>query len=190
MPIGKWKKIKTEESYQCGRWYRVDKDRVITPGGKEGEYYVIRRNPTVAIIPIDKDGNTYLTLQHRYAVNSLSLELPMGYANGRGKKELMSSAKREMEEEVQLASGKWKEIGCFNVGSGISNIVAHLFLAKDVCSKENPRTDALDKNVHETVKCSYAELRKMIAVGAIKDSLTLSAFVIADSKGIFDEFKK
>lgn len=189
MKLGKWKKVKTEEIYNCGKWYKVEKDKVITPGGKDGVYYVIRRDqPSVVIIALDKKGNIYLTNQHRYSVNKFSTEFPAGYANK--KESLIKSAKRELAEEMLLASKNWRKIGEYIEVLGISSMKMNIFLAKNCYELKTTKKDPLDKNLHETVILKYNELKKKIAMGEIFDSVTLCAFAVAESNGIFDKYKK
>lgn len=184
--IKKWQKIRTQESYQCGMFYRVDKDQVVTPGGKNSTYYVVRKSPVVTIIAIDQDGYFYLTRQHRYAVNRFSLEfISGGSENGT----ILASAKRELEEEAQLTSKKWKKIACFDEANGISDIKTYVFIAENVTKKIVAKKDPLDENLHETKKVTYADLRTLIATNKIMDSLSLAAFAIAEVKGYFNKYK-
>lgn len=189
MKLGKWKKIKTEEVYQCGKWYRVEKDKVLTPGGKEGIYYVIRRDqPSVVMIALDKEGNIYLTNQHRYSIDKFSIELPSGWVD-KGET-LLNSAKRELAEEVSLASNNWKKIGQYVQNLGMSSLKMNIFLAENCYKLDDIKKDPADKNLHETLILKYNELRKKIAKREIPDSVTLCAFAIAESQGIFDKYNK
>ena len=180
--IKKWKKVKTEETYRCGKWYRVDKDKVITPGGKEGIYYVIRKTPSVIIIPVDKKGDIYLTKQHRYPIGEYLLEFPAGHSDG--EKKSLQCAKKELEEEMGLISKKWQYLGYFYESLGMSNIMIYTYVAKEVTKKEDSAKDPLDKNLHETNIVSIRKLKELIGKNKIKDGLTLAAFIMASEKGI------
>ena len=187
--LGKWKKIKTEEVYHCGKWYRVEKDKVLTPGGKEGVYYVIRKDQSsVVIIAVDKNNNIYLTRQHRYTVNKFSVEFPAGWTDK--KEPILHSAKRELAEEMSLASNNWKKIGEYIQVAGMSSLKMSIYLAKDCRKSEKIKKDPSDKNLHETLILKYFELRKLIATGKIFDSVTLCAFAVAESQGVFDKHKR
>ena len=180
----KWKKIKTLETYDCGGHYRIDKDRVLTPGGKETDYFVQRMEPTASVIPIDKSGKIHMTSQHRYPTDTFTLELPAGKAGGNNKKELFESAKRELEEETGLTSKEWQMIGSFDEVGGINDLVCYVFIARNVVYVENPTKDPLDKNLHENVVYSYRQIEKMIASGKVRDGLTISSFMIAEKQGL------
>jgi len=186
--IKKWKKIKTEDVYRCGKHYFITKDLVITPGGKNGVYYVIRKSEKIVIIiPIDKDGNIHMTLQHRYPTNVFSLEFPSGSCD---KKEgSLAAAKRELLEEVELASNDWQKIYTFDEANGISDLQDIVYIARSVYPKKNTKKDPLDENLHKTKKYTYMQLKRLIAKGGIVDSLTLSAFAIIEAKGVFNKLK-
>jgi ADP-ribose pyrophosphatase len=181
--IKKWKKVKTEEIYHCGKWYRVEKDKIITPGGKEGHYYVVRRQPAVAIIPIDKKKRVYLTRQHRYTANKFSLEVPGGYLDKQSNP--LKIAKKELEEEMGLTSKKWKRLGVYYEALGLAEIPVYVYLAEDVKPKKNYKTDDLDKNLHQTEIYTFQQILKLVAAVKIIDSFSLAALAVAQAQGIF-----
>jgi ADP-ribose pyrophosphatase len=178
--IKKWKKVKTEETYHCGKWYKVDKDKIITPGGKEGTYYIIKKTPSVIIIPTDKKGNVYLTRQHRYPIDEYSLEFPAGHSDG--EKKSLQCAKKELGEEMELISKKWQYLGYFYESLGMSNIKIFVYIAKEVMKKENGIKDPLDKNLHETYITNTKKLKELVRKNEIKDGLTMTAFIMALEK--------
>lgn len=172
MKIGKWEKVKTKKCYEFGKYYSVIVDEVITPGGKKGEYSVIRMNPYSIIIPIDEFGKVYFVKQHRYPTNNFTLELPMGNTDG---EDALSAAKRELEEEVGLISDEWKKIGKINEANGVGEITGIVYLAKNVRSARNPKKDLLDENLFEIKKFSLDEIKQMIVDEKIEDAATISA---------------
>jgi len=178
----KWKKIRTQESYQCGKFYRVDKDRVLTPGGIETDYYVVKMKPTVSIIPMNDDGRIYMTLQHRYPTDNYFPELPSGSTEEKDKKDLIAVARRELEEETGLVSSDWQSAGSFEEANGFSDRTCHIFIARGVSKKENPDWDPLDKDLHKSVSYTYGQIEKMLADGKIRDGLTISSFMIAEKQ--------
>ncbi|MCB0513279.1 MAG: DNA mismatch repair protein MutT, partial [Bacteroidetes bacterium] len=61
------------------KWISVKHANIITPSQTKGIYGTVHfKNYAIGIIPIDKDGNTYLVGQYRYALNSYSWEIPEG----------------------------------------------------------------------------------------------------------------
>lgn len=177
MAIGKWKKVKTEEIYKCGKFYRVDKDKILTPGGKEGSYYVIRRpHDAIIVVPVDKDGVFYLTNQHRYPVNDFSLEFPAG--NTDSGETTLRAAKRELKEEMNLVSSSWKKLGKFYVAKGVSDLKFIAYLAEDVRAISGESEDPIDKDMHQTEKLSLKEIETKIRKGKINASPTITALTL------------
>lgn len=177
MSLGKWKKIENEEIYQCGKFYRIRKDKIMTPGGKEGTYFVIDgESGSVIIIPRDKDNNFHLTKQHRYPVENFSIEFPAGSTDA-GESDL-DAAKRELREEMNLVSNNWERVGEFYIAEGISSIKFNVYLASDVYNAEGESKDPIDKNLHESIKVSLEDIKDMIRKGEINAGPTISAVTL------------
>ncbi len=183
----KWKKVRTIEVHDYNGYYQVEKDEVITPGGKPGQYSVVRGAPFAVIIPIDKNGNIWMVKQHRYAIDKIDLELPMGMLDGENS---LFAAKRELEEETSLASSEWEEVGKFYEANALAEIQAHVFMAYDVEKNDNPRQDPLDKDVFEVEKYSIEEIKEMIINNILTDGPTISAFSMAFFQGKLDKYLK
>ena len=66
----KWKKVRTKETVHFGKYYHVQVDEVITPGGKPSTYSVVRLHPFSVIVPMDSEGRIHLVRQHRYATDT------------------------------------------------------------------------------------------------------------------------
>jgi len=144
--IKKWKKIKTLETYLCGKFYKVEKDRVLTPGGVETDYYVVRKQPSVMVIPIDEERKIHMTMQHRYPNDKCKFEFPSGHMDANdGKKSIYRTAKRELEEETSLVAKGWHYLGVFDEANGISDIIDHILVAYDVKKKKSPEKILLTK---------------------------------------------
>ena len=58
-------------------WIRLEHHEVITPGGSDGIYGVVRfKNLAIGIIPLDENYNTWIVGQFRYPHNKYSWEMP------------------------------------------------------------------------------------------------------------------
>lgn len=184
----KWRKIKTLEIYDCGGHYYVSKDRVLTPGGQETDYYVTHKPPGILVIPIDIEGYIYFTKQHRYTIDMISLEVVGGAIDIKkpSEKEIIKAAKRELGEECRLSCESMKKVGFYYIGNGILNTIQHIFVASNCKIDKNLPKDPLDKNLHETHKYKWSEVKDLIAKGDITDSCTLSGLMIAEQKGVFE----
>lgn len=177
MTLGKWKKIKTEEIYQCGKFYRVDKDKVLTPGKNPGCYHVVRwPHNSIIVVPVDKNGMFYLTKQHRYPINDFSLEFPAG--NSDDKETTLQAAKRELQEEMHLASNKWKKLGEFYEAEGFTDLKFVAYLAEDVYGVKGESKDPIDQNLHQTEKLSLIEIERKIRNGKICSAKTMTSLIL------------
>jgi ADP-ribose pyrophosphatase len=183
----KWKKVRTIETHDYNGYYRTERDEVVTPSGKLGEYSVVRGSDFSMIIPVDKNGKIYLVKQHRYPIDKIILELPAGGTDGENS---LFAAKRELEEESSLISSKWKKIGYFYEANGLAEIKAHVFIAYDVKKTDSPRLDPLDKDVFEVEKYSIEEVREMIVKNLLVDGPSISAFSMALLQGGLKEYEK
>jgi len=71
---------------------------VINPAGGKGIYGKVHfKNTAIAIIPLDKDHNTWLVGQHRYTLNEWSWEIPEG--GGPSEQSILESAIRELRKK-------------------------------------------------------------------------------------------
>jgi len=115
-------------------WIHVREDSVIRPGGSSGVYSVVVMPPSVGVVAVDDNGLVALVKQWRYTLDRLSLEVPTGGLND---DELdpdgaLRGAQRELQEETGLQSDLWQFLGTIDNSNGVTNEVAHLFLATGV----------------------------------------------------------
>ena len=61
-----------------GKVFRVDRDRVRMPNGREFTVDVVRHPPSVVIVPMPEPGHVTLIRQFRYPVQRALWELPAG----------------------------------------------------------------------------------------------------------------
>lgn len=148
----------------------VRKDKVKKSDGSKSFYTVVVRKPISIIIPVSSDKTVFMVEQFRYAVNSVSLEFPMGSAEGKSPLEM---AKTELRQETGITAKKWRKIGSFFVAPGHSTVWAHVFLAKDLIFFK-PRPEKGEILEQREVKLS--EIPVLIKKGKILDVPTIAAF--------------
>jgi len=183
----KWKKVKTIKTHDYNGYYQVERDEVITPGGKPGKYSVVRGAPFSIIIPIDKSGNVWMVKQHRYPVDKFMLEVPAGMTDG---EDPLIAAKRELEEETSLVSTEWEKIGEFHEAQNLSDIKGYVFVAYDVEKKDNPKTDPLDKDLFEVEKYPIEKVLEMIRRNDLINSFSISAVSMAFFQGKLKKYEE
>jgi ADP-ribose pyrophosphatase len=161
-----------------GRLFRVVRDRLIEPGGKEGERDVVRHNGSAVILAVDnskskKDPWIVMERQYRHAANRFLWEVPAG------KLELgedpLAGAKRELEEETGYRAKKWTELVEYYASPGFLGESMKVFLAEGlVAGDARPEEDELI----ELRLVKLSELLATIEKGGIMDGKTLSSVLL------------
>ena len=113
-------------------WINVKEHNVINPAGNPGIYGVVQfKHKAVAIVPVDKEGNTWLVGQYRYPLGIYSWELPEGGALTE-KETLLEAAQRELLEETGLVAQKWTPILKMHLSNSITDESSVTFLAQNL----------------------------------------------------------
>jgi ADP-ribose pyrophosphatase len=167
-----WKKLSSKIVHK-NNWYQIREDDVIKPDGSNGSYFVINAHPAVYIIAQDTDKHIYLAKQYRYPIQKNSLELPAGSSDG---EDILSAAKRELQEETGLIAKNWKQLSNFSPYTGISNEIAYLFLATELTMTDNNKRKQED--IYDLQKYSLEEIDKLIAQNVIFDIATIGSIAI------------
>jgi ADP-ribose pyrophosphatase len=119
--------LSTEHVY-TGRIIGVRVDDVAMPGGGQAKREVVEHHGAVAIVALDDDDNVTLIHQYRHPLGRRIWELPAGLIDHLGE-EPLSSAKRELVEEVGLAAEHWSVLVDVAASPGFTDEVVRVFLA-------------------------------------------------------------
>src|SRR5215211_9229830 len=117
-----------------GRVFKIRRDTLKTPDGRETKYEIIEHGGSVVIVPVDSEGNVLFVRQYRHAAGEDLLELPAGTRDGDEPYE--ECAAREIREETGMEAGKLQKLGEFYLVPGYSTERMAVFLATEL--KENP----------------------------------------------------
>ena len=167
--------IRSETLLQ-GRAFKIRRDYLKTPNGRETSLEIIEHGGSVVLIPIDDDGNLLFVRQYRHAVGRDLLELPAGT---RDNNELFEEcAAREIREETGMQAGKLQKVGEFYLAPGYSSEFMVVFLATGL--KDNP-LDADDDEFLEVEKIPLKQAIQMAERGDIPDAISLAALLLAKS---------
>jgi ADP-ribose pyrophosphatase len=140
------------------RWGDRDREIVVHPG-------------STAIVAIDREGSVALVRQTREPARKQLLELPAGTLEPN--EEPLASARRELEEEVGLRGGEWRELGVVYTTPGFCNERMHLFLAEDV--ERGDASPEEDEDV-EIVRWRVSDLEARL--GELEDAKTIAGLLL------------
>jgi ADP-ribose pyrophosphatase len=166
-----------------GPLFRVLRDRLIEPGGKEGLRDIIRHNGSVVILAVDNHGKNkkdpwiVVERQYRHAAMQFLWELPAGKLEAG--EDPLEGAQRELKEETGYVAKKWSPLVEYYASPGFLGESMKVFLAEGlVAGDARPEED--EKIEFRLVKLS--DLLKMIDKGAILDGKTLTSVLLYERK--------
>jgi ADP-ribose pyrophosphatase len=161
-----------------GPLFRVVRDRLIEPGGREGVRDVVRHHGSVVILAIDNTKNKknpwiVIERQYRHAAGQFLWELPAGKLDPG--ENALQGAQRELEEETGYRAKKWKPLVEYYPSPGFLGESMKVFVAEDlVAGDAHPEDD--ERIEFRLVKLS--QVIKLIEKGAILVGKTLTSVLL------------
>ena len=145
--------------------------KVLNPAGRSGLYGTVHyRNLAIGMLPIDRQGHTFLVGQWRYPLGVYSWEMPEG--GGPHGVEPLASAKRELAEETGLTARSWAELMRLHLSNSVSDELAILFLAWDL---EAGEADPEEDEELALARVPFGALLARVVAGEITDAMTVAA---------------
>lgn len=162
--------VKSTEIFK-GKVVNLFLDEIELPNGEHSTREYIKHNGTVAVLPLDSDGNVYLVEQYRYPFGKVLTEIPAGKLDSPNEDHL-EAAKRELREETGLTSDKITYLGEFIGSAAIIGETIYIYLAEELKSGEQDLDDDEFLNVF---KMPLSELVGKVMSGEITDGKTVYA---------------
>ena len=162
------------ETLLQGRVFRIRRDTLKTPDGRETKFEIIEHGGSVVVIPVDEHGNMYFVRQYRHAGGIDLLELPAGTRDGDEPYE--ECAAREIREETGMEAGKLQKVGEFFLAPGYSSEFMEVYLATDL--KHNP-LEADEDEFLSVEKYPVRQAIEMAERGEMPDAKSLAALLMA-----------
>ena len=168
-PLNTWQTLSSELVYESA-WIAVNKHQTTNPAGKPAIYSVVNfKNLAIGIIPLDKDGFTWLVGQWRYPLNAYSWEIPEG---GGPLEELpLETAKRELKEETGIVASTFEEIMQLDLSNSATDEHAHVFLATNLSFEEAEPEESEDLKLK---KIHLNDAFQMVLNGEITDAISVA----------------
>ncbi len=165
--------IKSEPLLQ-GRAFKIRRDTLKTPDGRETRLEIVEHGGSVVIVPLDEQNNLLFVRQYRHAVGGDLLELPAGTRDE--EEPFEQCAAREIREETGMEAGKLQKIGEFYLAPGYSTELMGVFLATEL--RSNP-LQADDDEFLQVEKIPLKKAFEMAEQGDMPDSKSLAALLLA-----------
>ena len=165
--------IKSEILLQ-GRAFKIRRDTLKTPDGRETKLEIVDHGGSVVILPIDEENSLLFVRQYRHAVGGDLLELPAGTREE--EEPFEECAAREIREETGMEAGKLQKVGEFYLAPGYSTELMAVFLATGL--KENP-LQADDDEFLQVEKIPLKKAIEMAERGDMPDAKSLAALLLA-----------
>lgn len=170
-----WTLKSRRRAYQ-NPWISVDHDEVVTPGGSDGIYGVVRfENVAIGIVTLDELGRTTLVGQWRYPLERYSWEIPEG--GGPKRDPTLASAKRELREETGLIAARWTELVELDLSNSVTDEVGILYLAEGLSQGPAAPEDTEDLALRIV---TLERALDMVSSGEIRDALTIVGLLATD----------
>jgi ADP-ribose pyrophosphatase len=159
-----------------GRAFKIKRDYLKTPDGRETKLEIVDHGGSVVIVPVDDENNLLFVRQYRHAAQSDLLELPAG-TRSEGEP-FEECAAREIREETGMEAGRLQKLGDFYVAPGYSTEFMAVFLATDL--KENP-LQADDDEFLQVERIPLKKAMEMAEQGEVQDAKSLAGLMLAKS---------
>ncbi|RJX26941.1 MAG: NUDIX hydrolase [Acholeplasma sp.] len=168
----KEQRIKREKKYETS-FLALYEDDVKLENNTIKKRVVIKHPGGACVLPLLPDKRVVLTVQYRYPIESIMIEIPAGKKDFYGEDGL-SCAKRELEEETGYTSNDYEHLFTLHPCVGYSDEVLDIFLAKDCIKKENPKAMDEDEDI-EVMIVDKEQIKALLRDGQVTDGKTLVA---------------
>ncbi len=142
-----WHLLKREFVLEYPPWLSLWRETIRLPDGREiNDYYQLEQRDYVEIVH-GKMVRAFGLWRYKQGPRRVKLGLPAGYLESG--EDALAAARRELHEEVGLASDNWQHPGSYWIDGNRGQASAHIFLAHDCRSIEAFPSDDLETHVGE-----------------------------------------
>lgn len=159
------------ETVYDGRVFKVHRDRVRMPNGREAVLEVVRHHGSVVLLPMPDAESVILVRQYRYPIDRTVWELAAGTL--KPGEDPIAGAIRECEEETGLLPGRAELLGSFYPTPGYCDEQMHFFKLTSLARRVDGEAALPDEDEDLEVRTfSLEELREMLRRGELEDLKT------------------
>jgi ADP-ribose pyrophosphatase len=162
-------KLRESINIFSGKAIKLWLDKVDYPDGRQVSIEVLKHPGSIAILPLDDQGQIWFVRQYRHPAGGMLLEIPAGTIEPG--EDPQATAAREIREEIGMAASSITPIGGFYLAPGYSTEYMHLFLATEL-SPEPLKHD--HGEFIQVEKHAVQEVYRMLEQGEINDGKTVA----------------
>lgn len=167
------KTVSTKEIYN-GKVFKISCDDVELSDGYKTKREVVHHSGGV-VIAAEENNKILLVQQFRYPTKEALYELPAGKLDKQGE-DILSAAKRELEEETGYIALKWESLGYIWTSPGFCNEKLYLFKASNLSFKGQHPDEG---EILNYLSIDKEEVFNMVKTGRINDAKTICALMRA-----------
>ncbi|ALG08123.1 NUDIX domain-containing protein [Kibdelosporangium phytohabitans] len=170
--------VVSTKDIHIGKVVGLRMDEVRMPGGGTAMREVVEHLGAVAVVALDDEDKVVLIHQYRHPVGRRLWELPAGLLDVSGE-DAVTTAARELEEEVDLAADQWGVLVDVAASPGFTDEVVRVFLARGLtkANRVEPEGDEEADIVVERVP--LAEAVAKVFTGEIINASTVAGLLAA-----------
>jgi ADP-ribose pyrophosphatase len=155
--------------------FRVVRETVRTPGGKDKTREIVRHPGACVLVPLLDDDRVCLIRNFRISVNTTLIELPAGTLEPNEPPHV--TAERELIEETGYRAAKIELLHAFYLSPGILDEKMHLYLATGLSEGATAREEGEEI---ENLVVPWNQAIDMVFRGQIKDAKTIVGLLWVD----------
>jgi ADP-ribose pyrophosphatase len=165
--------VQTTRIYE-GRVVNLRVDEVELSDGARALREVVEHAGSVAVVPVDGDGNVILVKQYRHPAGRELLEIPAGTREP--SEDALACVQRELAEETGYTAARIEHLVGFFAAPGFCTEYLDVYMATDLQAGLAHPED--DEGI-EVVRLPLAEALALVARGAICDGKSIVGLLVA-----------
>lgn len=172
--------VSDSETLHVGRVFAVRLDQVVMPGGGVARREIVEHPGAVAILPLHDDATVVMINQYRHAVGRRLRELPAGLLDTVGE-DPVSTARRELVEEVGCTAQDWSVLVDVVSSPGFSDEAVRVFLARGLTEIGRPAGGDDEEADLSVVRVPLADAVRQVLAGEIVNASTVAGLLAAQA---------
>jgi 8-oxo-dGTP pyrophosphatase MutT (NUDIX family) len=174
-------RVLEESTVATGGFLALAETRVVGPDESVHQRFIVRHPGAVVVVPVDDDReHAFLVRQYRAAVDRELLEIPAGKRDVDGEPPI-TTAHRELEEEVGRRAGTMVPLAEFYNSPGFCDEYTYLYCALDLEELPERRTVTAEEHAMTIERIALANVDALIAAHEIVDAKTIIGLLLARS---------